>query len=177
MKRRRFLATAGALTGAASTVFGTGAFTSVRAERSVSISAAKDYRSFLRLEALVDEGQNDESTGRSYTDGDTVEFKIPGHNSGENSAAAGVGAESIYEFHDLMRVENHGTQPVQVYSTYNGNDLSDLALVNDQGVLREDPSVLDVGEGVDVGLYIDTHQTEIGEFDETLTIVADQPDE
>lgn len=177
MRRRRFLATAGALTGAASTVFGTGAFTSISAERSVSISAAKDYRSFLRLEALVDEGQNGESTGRSYTNGNVVEFEIPGDDTGENSAAAGVGADSIYEFHDLMRVENHGTQPVQVYSSYAGNGLSDLALVNGRGVLREDPPVLDVGEGVDVGLYVDTHQTEIGQFDETLTIIADQPDE
>lgn len=178
MRRRSFLAGAGSLVGAGSFVLGTGAFTSVSAERAVSVSVARDYRAFLRLEPLVDEGQDGEPTRRSFTSGQTVAFELPGNGDGENSNAQGLGTDSVYEFHDLMRVTNQGTQPVAVYSTYGEADLADLALVRDSGVLRDDPPVLDVGEGVDVGLLVDTHGTPVREedYDETLTIVADQPD-
>jgi len=44
----------------------------------------------------------------------------------------------------------------------------------DDGVLRDDPPTLTVGESIDVGLSIDTHGSEIGEFDKTLHIVAER---
>jgi hypothetical protein len=74
-------------------------------------------------------------------------------------------------------VSNQGTQPVELHSSYDGDSLADLALVNDNGVLRDNPPILDVGDSIDVGLYVDTHGSSIGEFDETLTIIADQTDE
>ncbi len=45
----------------------------------------------------------------------------------------------------------------------------------DDRVLREGSPTLGVGEGIDVGLLIDTHETALGTYDETLTVVADQP--
>jgi hypothetical protein len=177
MRRRRFLASVGGLAAAGSVALGSGAFTSVEAERSVSIAVAKDYRAFLRMEQIGDEGIDGENTGRSYVNGSEISFKIPGHGDGENSDAEGIGLDSVYEFHDLVTVSNQGTQPVQLHSTYDGDNLADLALVNDDGVLKDDPPTLDVGDSIDVGLYIDTHDSAIGEFDETLTIIADQPDE
>lgn len=177
MKRRRFLAGAGGLVAAGGAALGTGAFTSVGAERRVSISVADDDRAFLRLEPLVNDGVNDDPTGRSRTFGQTVSFTIPGTGSGESQSAKGVGLDSVYEFHDLLRVANQGTQPVRIHSSYDGDSLADLALVDDSGVLRDRPPILDVGDSIDVGLYVDTHDSTIGEFDETLTIIADQPDE
>ena len=177
MKRRRFLAGVGGLTAAGGAALGTGAFTSVEAERSVSIDVADDDRAFLRLEPLVKDGIKDNPTGRSKDFGQTVSFTIPGTGDGESQSAEGVGLDSVYEFHDLLQVSNQGTQPVALYSSYDGDSLADLALVNDNGVLRNDPPILDVGDSIDVGLYIDTHGSSIGEFDETLTIIADQPDE
>ena len=116
-------------------------------------------------------------TGRSATLGSQVRFELPGDEDGESNAK-GLGIDSIYEFHNLLRIENQGTQSVEVYSTYGGETLENLALVRDNGVLRDDPPVLDVGEGVDVGLLVNTHGTPVREteYDETLTIVADQPD-
>jgi len=179
MRRRRLLTGLGTLVGGTSLALGTGAFTSVSAERSVTVDTADDAYAFLRLHPMVDEGMGGVSsaTRRSFTNGEVVEFKIPGNGNGENPNAEGVGLDSVYEFHDLLEVGNHGTQPVEIYSTYDGENLSDLALVRDSGVLRDDPPTLDVGDSIAVGLYIDTHGSEIGEFDETLTIVADQPDE
>lgn len=177
MKRRRFLAGAGGLAAAGGAALGTGAFTGVEAERSVSLAVADDDRAFLRLEPLVKEGRNGETTGRSYSNGRVVGFDIPGDEAGESPDAEGVGIDSVYEFHDLVMIVNQGTQPVQLQSNYTGSTLADLALVTDDGVLKNDPPVLDVGDSIDVGLYIDTHGSTIGEFDETLTIIADQPDE
>lgn len=177
MNRRRFLAGVGGLAAAGGTALGTGAFTSVEAERSVSVTTADDDRAFLRLEPIPKDGIDGNPTQRSSSTGEVVLFDIPGPGNGENPDAQGVGLDSIYEFHDLLTVVNQGTQPVQLYSTYGGTELSDLALVSDNGILRDDPPILDIGDSVDVGFLFDTHGSSVGEFDETLTIVADQPDE
>lgn len=177
MKRRRFLVGLGGLTGVGASVIGTTAFTSTAAGRSVVVDTADDDRAFLRLEPLVDRGLNDDPTLRSIDPGSTVQFQIPGSGTGENPDAEGIGLDSVYEFHDLLEVSNQGTQPVQVHSTYAGSNLADIALVTDDGVLRDDPPVIDVGESIVVGLYIDTHGVTVGSFNETITIVADEPDE
>jgi len=174
MRRRRFLASVGGLAATGSVALGTGAFTSVEAERSVSIAVADDAYAFLRMNPIADEGIDGESTGRSFTNGSEVAFEIPGDEDGENSDAEGVGLDSVYEFHDLVTITNQGTQPVTIQSTYGGSNLADLALVDESGVLRDDPPELDIGESHDVGLYIDTHGSSIGAFDETLTIVAER---
>lgn len=175
MNRRRFLVGLGGLTSVGSAVVGTAAFTSTAAERSVVVDTADDDRAFLRLEPLVDSGLDGDPTLRSIDPGSTVRFQLPGSGTGENPNAEGLGVDSVYEFHNLLEIVNQGTQPVELYSTYDGDALSDLALVRDSGVLRNEPPVLNVGEHIDVGLAIDTHGSSIGTFDETLTIVADQP--
>lgn len=174
MRRRRFLASVGGLAAAGSVALGSGAFTSVEAERNVSIAVAADAYAFLRMHPIPDGGTDGEDTRRSFTTGGEVEFELPGTGDGENQNAEGVGLDSVYEFHDLVTISNQGTQSVTLHSTYDGSNLDDLALVNDDGVLRDDPPVLDVGEGIDVGLYVNTHGSSLGEFDETLTIVAER---
>ncbi|NHX34985.1 MULTISPECIES: hypothetical protein [Halolamina] len=176
MQRRRLLTGLGALVGGGSLAVSTGAFSSVSAERSVSVGLADDAYAFLRMSPISDDGLGGE-TGRSSTNGEVVEFEIPGDDEGENADAQGVGVDSVYEFHDLLEISNHGTQTVEVYSTYGGGALNDLALVGHNGVLRDEPPILNVGDSISVGLYIDTHGSSIGEFDETLTIIADQPDD
>lgn len=174
MKRRRFLAGVGGVVGAGGFTLGTGAFTSVSAERNVSIAVARDYRSFLRLEPNVDGGLNEDPTRRSSTAGNVVTFNIPGMGDGENQNAQGVATDSVYEFHNLLQISNQGTQPVTVQSEYTGSHLEELALVTSSGRLSEDPPTLGIGDGIDVGIYIDTHGADTGGYDETLTIVAER---
>jgi len=180
MNRRRFLSTLGAAAGAGTLALGSGAFTSVEAERTVAVDVADDDRAFLRLEPIVDDGVDGDGdgeadpTGRSFTNGETVGFELPGDEDGENPDAAGVGIDSVYEFGDLLMVVNQGTQPVTVHSTYDGSALADLALLGTDGVLRDDPPTLDVGESLDAGLLVDTHGSDVGSFDETLTVVAER---
>jgi hypothetical protein len=63
---------------------------------------------------------------------------------------------------------------VTIRSAYDG-ELADIALVDDSGaVLRSDPPILDVGDDIKVGLQIDTHGSETGQYDETLTIIGER---
>ena len=170
MNRRSFVAALSAVVGGSSALVGTGAFSSVSAERSVSMELANDNTAFLRMKPLPN------SNGRSISNGENVALSIPGAAPfSDGSNAEGVGLDSVYEFENLVRVWNQGTQPVRLYSTYDGTNLSDLALVHDGEILRDDPPTLGVGDDIAVGLYIDTHGSDLGEFDETLTIVAEQP--
>jgi hypothetical protein len=175
MNRRRFLTALGTSAGATSLVLGSGAYTTVSAQRTVSVNVADDFRAFLQLEPLTKEGINDEPTGRSETPGRTVVFDIPGIRDGENPDASGVAPDSIYEFRNLLEITNQGTQPVTVRSEYNG-ELADVVLVDADGdVLRSDPPTLDVGDdGINVGLQINTHGAETKEYDETITIIGER---
>ena len=175
MNRRRFLTTLGVSAGATSLALGSGAYTTVSAQRTVSVDVADDFRAFLRLEPLTKRGMDDDPTGRSGTPGRSVAFDIPGIRDGENTAASGIAPDSVYEFRGLLEVINQGTQPVTLWSEYNG-ELADVTLVDSDGdVLRSDPPTLDVGgDGLDVGLQIDTRGTETREYDETITIIAER---
>jgi hypothetical protein len=173
--RRRALALFGSAAIGGATAVSTGAFTSTSADRAVNIQTADDSSAFLRLAPISDTGVGGEATGRSVSFGSESEFFIPGEGRGETEAD-GVGPDSVYEFRNLLRVENQGTQTVEVYSEYSGEAFANLALIDDGGILREDPRAVDVGSVLDVGLYIDTHGSELGEETQTLEIVADQPD-
>ncbi len=185
MSRRRFLARGGLLVGGGSIAFATGAVTGVGTDRRISIAVVDDDRAFLGLEPLDDEGLDKDSdgelelAGRSETNAIVVAFKIPGEGDGENPKASGVGVDSIYEFQEVLQIENQGTQPIKLKSEYSGNNLKELALVTDNGRLSENPPILKVGESIAVGLYIDTTGAEIGFRDETLVIspnwVGDTP--
>lgn len=171
MERRTLIASLGGLTASGTLAVGSGAFTSVSAQRSVTVSVADDFEALLAMEPIADTGLGTEYTGRSDTNGRTVEFELPGDDDGE-STAEGLGVNSKYEFHDLLEIENRGTHPVEVFSQYNGSALGDLALVRDGGILRQSPPILDVGSSIDVGLYVDTENTQVSEYEEALVIVA-----
>jgi hypothetical protein len=178
MKRRRLLTVFGSLFAAGSLTLGSGAFTTVSAKRNITVDVSDDEDAFLSLTPILQTGIDGEQTGRAFTLADgRVMFSIPGTGFGESDVANGVAPDSIYEFHDLLRVENQGTQAVSVHSAYDGDALNDLALVHEGGLFRDAPPTLEIGESVAAGLYIDTHSSSLGEFDETLTIIADPPDE
>ena len=172
MKRRRLLLGAGTLLGA-SAGLGTSAFTSV------SVATAGDGAAFLGLEPT----DSPNGTFASIRDGqlriDLAETDAGGE---------GLGTDSVYEFDDVFRVTNRGTQPIYVWATFADADDSafDLGGSNpdiylypngDSGdVLRdsEDQTLyLPVGESATVGLHVDTHGIKTGGFDLTATIHAD----
>lgn len=182
MKRRKLLLGLSA-TVSAGAAMGTGAFTSVSAERNVSVSVADDKAAFLKLEQRG-------SGRRSYEDGsvETVAFDIPGPDESEYGGTDpdGVGADSVYRFgedaaHDeagLFSVENQGTQPVKVYATQPEGSGPGVAIFNAETgdlLTEESPSSsLGIGEVLLCGLEVDTRGVSIQEeeYEQTLTINA-----
>jgi hypothetical protein len=111
MNRRQVLAAMGALGGGGAVVTGTGAFTSVAANRDVSVQVADDASALLRV-AAAGEG-NDE-----YVTTDGGEFGID--LTGDNATAAGgggVNANATTVIADLFEIQNQGTQEIEVEVT------------------------------------------------------------
>lgn len=164
-------------------VLGSGAFSSVEADRSFSVQVAHDNDAYLGLRQLG-------AGTRSYEDGtpEKVGFSLPGLFERIDDPDLGLGTESVYEFvYDadeddtpgLLRITNQGTNDVDVHTEHETD--SELVIetfdVTDPNrtALRDDPVALSPGEHVDVGFRIETFDAQTGSFDETLTIVAEGP--
>lgn len=187
MRRRTFIAGVGSLAGIGSLLFGTGAFSGIEADRRLRVDLADDNDAFLSLQQLGD--------GKRSIEDDTpekVEFSFPGLQERLSDPELGLGVDSVYEFdrdadesgsdgssEGLLRIENQGTQSVEVYSVHETDAelVVELYAVTDPGksALRGDPVKLTVGEALDVGFRIRTFGADVGTFDETLMIVAEAP--
>lgn len=185
MKRRQVLAGLGGVTAVISGLTGTGAFTSVAADRNVDVAVTGDNDAALVLSQL---GAGE----RSQEDGspEQVEFSFP--SAEEQVAGLGLGANSVYEFdrdaeessqttpqEGLLRIKNQGSQPVTVYSELKTPSELEIEIYDvtdpDRTALRDDPAELSVGDSVDVGFRIRTFGADAVEHKETLTIVAEDP--
>jgi hypothetical protein len=150
------------LSGMASLVVGSGAFTSVSADRSVDVAVADDADAFLAM--VPSDGPNGEY---AETTGDgTIALDFA-----ENSAGgSGVGTDSVYQFDDVFRITNQGTQPVYVWATFSGAsgsftpDGSDTDIYlypngdSDDRLRDSDDDILylGVGQSAEIGVYVDT---------------------
>lgn len=177
--RRSTLIGLGGLLSGGGALLGTGAFTAVEAERSVSMETAGDANAFLSLE-VIDEEYVD------VTDG-TIEFDVLG--------------DATTQFEDLVDVRNRGTQTVRSLrfefdvvgadqpdsavedalkiisgdATIDAVDETNLLVVSDAGDAENDE--LAPGEAIPFGIAIDLTDDDIDSIDGdpeiTLTIIAE----
>ena len=107
--RRNVLIGLGGLVAAGGAALGTGAFTTVTAERTVSIETAGDASAFLTLEPAS--GDNGEFVDDN---GDTIEINLDGSAAGNATTNNGTGLNlnAKTTFENLVRVTNNGTQQV-----------------------------------------------------------------
>lgn len=177
--RRAVLVGAGGLVAVGGAVFGTGAFSNVQAERTVTVSTAGDRSGILGLEPIPD---SDNGRYATIIDG-TLEVTIPD-----------VNPDAISRYHRVFQVTNNGTQAVVLYLEEvpgdrtpddNAVDFGVLAgqLVDAAGEGSGNPEVVDIssqsppdrgsgyddigvllesGETLEVGVYIDTSGTASG---------------
>ena len=111
MKRRNVLAMLGVAAGGGAVVSGTGAFTSVEANRDVAVAVAGDADAFLALEGA---GPNSEYV--TTTDGQ-LGLDLTGSNANIPGGGTGVNADAITVINDVIQVRNQGTQAVDVEAT------------------------------------------------------------
>lgn len=179
--RRKFLAGLGALASGSAAAIGTGAFTSVEADRTVNVAVADDANAYLSLDDI------DSSPNSEYVDvsGEQIILNLDSTNSGGSGFNAG--AETRID--DLIRVANQGTQTINIWVTLGAEsgdtfdddtlyfypgDATDTALNNGEGN-SDGNNVLGLtpGESAKLGVLVDLGDVSDVEETPTATFHAD----
>ncbi|WP_241431558.1 hypothetical protein [Halorubrum distributum] len=127
MERRKFVVGLGALASGSAAAVGTGAFTSVTADRSVDVEVAGDSSAYLALtRAAGDSAGNTSPNSNKYVQKSSGEVSFDFD--GANTDGDGFNPNSVTVIEDLIEVQNQGTQ-----SAYLGVDLSDLTISDGSG--------------------------------------------
>jgi hypothetical protein len=129
MQRRKFIASIGSVAAGAAAVTGTGAFTSVEADRSVDVEVAGDSSAYLGLRKAADENVDPGANSDAYVDdsGSEVSFDFSSSNS-TTDLGDGFNPNAITEVDNLIEVQNQGTQ-----SAFLSVDTADLDLSDGSG--------------------------------------------
>jgi hypothetical protein len=110
MKRRQVLAALGAVSGSGALLTGTGAFTSVSADRNIAVQVADDSNAFLRL-APCPSSDNGEYVDNSNG---LLTIDLSGSNSNDPPAGNGVNLNALSVFDNVFEIANQGTQDICV---------------------------------------------------------------
>jgi hypothetical protein len=178
MNRRQLLAGLGAAAAGGGAALGTGAFTSVEAQRSVTVNVADEDQAYLGI---------DEVDGTTYpnatfaTQNTKNEISLDFNDNTEtNDGSEGVGLDSDYEFDNVFEIENQGTQEVEVsidtieptsgvtVKFYDGTDAS-TSLDSDNG----SPKSLGTGISTRIGVKIEVDEPSTGSYSADTTVSAD----
>lgn len=131
MQRRKLLVGTGALVAGSATTIGTSAFTSVEADRQVSVAVENDADAYLGLEAV----DNADATQYVTESDGTLEIDIGDSGNG----GSGVNLNAKTEYDSLFRVTNQGTQTVLFFMQYDPDDGQD-GFLDGAEVNQENPS-------------------------------------
>lgn len=188
ISRRNTLIGLGAVVAGGGLVLGTGAFTTVEAERTVSVETAGDANALLGLEPS--DGEDDEGYAQVDDDGLVfIDF--------ETDDAEGLNLEARTTFDELIDVTNNGTDDVdELIFDVDDDDLSGaeeelvdddrLSVIVDDDTVDFGQSVLDDDlepgdDAITLGLEIDLvgadEFDDDTEFDLTLVIEANTEDD
>ena len=177
MERRKFVVGLGALASGSAAAVGTGAFTSVTADRQVDVQVAGDASAYL---GLKDSGDANDAYFDTSGDEHFVDFADSGHGGSGVNPNADTVAESVF------KITNQGTQSVEIDLSTSASNLT----VQDNGdisapssgvavALAEDDSdsgtddtyELGTGHSVDVDLAVSAGTSDFTDL--TFTISAD----
>ena len=167
MQRRKFVIGMGALASGGAAAIGTGAFTSVSANRDIAVEVADDSSAYLRLEGTG--GANSEYV-TDDGNGGTLSIDLSPSNA-TSAGGEGVNPNAVTEIDNLFDVENQGTQDVTVSIDKSGDNPGAVSFETDAGSL-EDGIDLGTGESATVGLVVDTTDDKISASDELLDSVT-----
>ena len=131
----------------------TGAFTTVEAERTATVSVSGDSAALLGIEAA---GDNPEAA--STTDGGVMELDLTGDIGDQN--AAGLNPNANTTLTPLVNVTNQGSNPVTLDVTISGVndtdiDSSNITVVDADGNAFDQGQEFGAGTGTQFGLMID----------------------
>lgn len=173
MNRRQFIAGASGLAASVSAIVGSGAFSTVSGKRNVSVNVATDQQAYLTLNGISNNYSEDGDVIAFDFDGDIA----PSAGGTFDETGEGVGANSVYEFTELLQVQNQGTDPIVVFGEYSGDDLVSLELIAEgrqTSLTKSDPSrVIDApGDFIRVGFRMETGDISPQEIQTEISIVG-----
>jgi hypothetical protein len=174
MQRRKFVLGLGSLTAGGAAAVGSGAFTTAEATRDVAVEVADDSTGYVALQASG--GPNGQFASQGTNGKIGLDF------SGSGNEGSGVGRNSVYNFDDVFRVTNQGTQTVYVWSRLSGgskfdnNNLYFYPNGSRSTKLKDNSNsvlALSPGETANIGVHIDTGSFSLDSDSLTATIRAD----
>lgn len=145
MNRRNVLVALGAVAILTGIVFGTGAFTQVEADRTVTVEFADDENAFL---GLNETSQNPEYV--SFVSGGAGQQVVQINLDNSSAAGDGLNDDAVTLIDPVLNVTNQGTQPVNV--SFDGTATTEgIALTG-----TNDPALnsLGVGQTEQVGIEV-----------------------
>ena len=144
----------GSLAAGGAAAMGTGAFTSVEANRTVSVEVADDSSAFLQLDPTLKSSEND--VFASYTNG---QLKLDFDET--EAGGEGVNNEAVTKFDQVFKLQNHGTQPVNIWFEH---DLPGVTFYR----FDPDSNSLDGASNAKIGLQEGAHMKIGIEIDTTV---------
>ena len=150
MHRRSVLGGVALLATGSATAFGTGAFSSVEAERSVAVEIAGDGSGYLAIRKAADTESDPGANAEAYVDtsGETVALDFSSANNTPN-IGDGFNLNSVTRIHDLLELQNQGPQSVFI-----SVDLAGMGFIDPDG---NNPYV---GLAVKTGPHADSYENE-----------------
>lgn len=152
MERRKFVVGLGSLAAGGAAAMGTGAFSRVSSERTMSVQAVKDDDAYLGLKET-------DSPNESYVDFDDdnhLRIRLDGDNKTEGGGI-GVNSDSTTVVKDLFKIVNQGKQKIHLFVYKIGPNPGRAALfISDASTPCWDYT-LDVGDSINIGLLTYTH--------------------
>lgn len=163
MERRKFIAGLGSFTAAGAAGIGTGAFSSVRADRSITVQTAEDPDAYLKLSA--NSGAN-----RNYAlvneDGELViDFDSDG-DQGE-----GTNPNAVSKFDEVFRLANHGTGPKDIWFEHDLPGVTFYRFGNSLDRWENRKTNLAEGAHKEIGIKLDTTVVEVDTEEDISGIV------
>ncbi|MDV7350872.1 DUF1102 domain-containing protein [Halorubrum distributum] len=178
MERRKFVVGLGALASGSAAAVGTGAFTSVTANRSVDVEVAGDASAYLGIEPVSSSPNSD------YVQVNSGEVSIDFSDSNPNTSGTnatlgdGFNPDATTVVNDLLRVTNQGTQPVDFTISLNLSTgsasvtLSTDELGGESDLVANSIEILP-GESIKIDLNADTTGQGKASISGSITFSAD----
>jgi hypothetical protein len=176
MERRKFVVGLGALASGSAAAVGTGAFTSVTADRTVDVEVAGDANAYLGLEPVSG------SPNSAYVEVNSGEVSFDFSSSNPNTSGDlgdGFNPDAVTVVDDLLRVTNQGTQDVNFSVDLSGLNTgnADVTISTDdlggESDLVANSITMSPGEEIILDLEVDTIGQGPATASGTVTFTAD----
>jgi hypothetical protein len=132
MERRKFVIGVGSLAAGAAAATGTGAFTSVEADRDAEVNLATDADAYLALTPGNENGWAASPTVGNSPDG-VLALEMNGQS--QTSGGTGVNANALSVFDDVFHIGNQGANNADVYIEF---DPASSSVVNQSSLSQSD---------------------------------------